>query len=179
MSNALNSTMAVVKQISAQARTWGSDIISLFISGMMSRMNDLANAADNVAEVIRARLHFSTPDTGPLADAGSYMPDMIALLVKGMASGKGLVGAAAHGLAGEMAGNIIGAISALGRAAKPQAATVSTVTNTNSSRNVVLHSNIQNTFNGEKAAQQNAARIMRQSGEDVTAILARGIAYAR
>ena len=46
-------------------------------------------------------------------------------------------------------------------------------------RTVVLNSNINNTFNGERAAQQRMAGAAKQSARDVTSELARGLAYAR
>lgn len=51
--------------------------------------------------------------------------------------------------------------------------------NTTSNRTVNQNVNINNTFNGDKAFQKNAAKTMDKSATDVTAILARGLAYAK
>ncbi|MCD7821000.1 MAG: hypothetical protein LUG64_02165 [Clostridiales bacterium] len=50
---------------------------------------------------------------------------------------------------------------------------------TDNSRNVNQNVSINNTFNGDKAIQRKAASAMDNSAEDVTAALARGLAYAR
>ena len=52
-----------------------------FGEGIMSALGDLQARVSSVANSIRSRLHFSRPDTGPLRDYETWMPDMI----KGMA----------------------------------------------------------------------------------------------
>ena len=73
---------------------------------------------------------------------------------------------------------MLNALEMFAGSTKPKASTelLSTVT---SSRSVVQNVNIQNTFNGDKAVQQKAATAMDKSARDVTAELARGLAYAR
>ena len=48
-----------------------------------------------------------------------------------------------------------------------------------SNRSVTQNVEINNTFNGDKAIQQKAAATMDRSAQDVTAQLARGLAYAK
>lgn len=78
----------------------------------------------------------------------------------------------------KMRDTVLDALQMFSGASKPKASTelLSTVT---SSRSVVQNVNIQNTFNGDKAVQQKAATAMDKSARDVTAELARGLAYAR
>ncbi len=78
----------------------------------------------------------------------------------------------------KMRDTVLNALQMFAAATKPKASTelLSTVT---SNRSVVQNVNIQNTFNGDKAVQQKAATAMDKSAQDVTAELARGLAYAR
>lgn len=71
-------------------------------------------------------------------------------------------------------------LSALANAGRVSPSTINTVTNSSSfSRSVSQNVEIKNTFNGDKAIQQKAARAMDKSAGDVTAELARGLAYSR
>lgn len=78
----------------------------------------------------------------------------------------------------KMRDTVLDALQMFSGATKPKASTelLSSVT---SSKSVVQNVNIQNTFNGDKAVQQKAATAMDKSARDVTAELARGLAYAR
>ena len=65
---------------------------------------------------IRSLLHFSVPDKGPLADADTWMPDMMQLMADGVQQKKKLLLQKMQGLAGEMSGqmnaNLTGAVAA-------------------------------------------------------------------
>lgn len=66
------------------AYSWGSDYISQYAAGMRSQLSKLAAAADDAAETIRERTHFTVPDKGPLSDADEYGPDFVKLLAGGI-----------------------------------------------------------------------------------------------
>lgn len=71
-------------------------------------------------------------------------------------------------------------MATMARTAVVSPRTAATATGSNQiNRTVVLNSNINNTFNGERAAQQRMAGAAKQSARDVTSELARGLAYAR
>lgn len=74
------------------AKTWGSDMIKNFVSGITSKWNDLKGAVTNVANIIRNLLHFSEPDIGPLSDFHTYAPDMMDLFIKGINDNKQRLG---------------------------------------------------------------------------------------
>lgn len=60
--------------------TWGGDLVKGMASGMVTvaaKSGLLTKAAKFVAGLIRAFLHFSRPDKGPLRDYETWMPDMV------------------------------------------------------------------------------------------------------
>lgn len=66
--------------LSGLGSTWGSDLIKGMASGMVTvaaKAGWLTKAAKFVGSVIRAFLHFSRPDKGPLRDYETWMPDMM------------------------------------------------------------------------------------------------------
>lgn len=66
--------------LSGLGSTWGSDLVKGMASGMVTvaaKAGWLTKAAKFVAGVIRAFLHFSRPDKGPLRDYETWMPDMV------------------------------------------------------------------------------------------------------
>lgn len=89
-------------ELPAQAVQWGADIIDGIVSGITSAVGKIGKAASNVASKIRSFLGFSEPEDGPLSDFHTYMPDMIDLMVKGIAAGKRKVSDALKGITGEM-----------------------------------------------------------------------------
>lgn len=68
----------------SQAVRWGSDIISGLISGIKSKIGELASAAREMANTISEYIHFSEPDKGPLSKFHEFMPDMIDLMCAGI-----------------------------------------------------------------------------------------------
>lgn len=73
--------------LASQMGVWGNDAVGSFSNALSAGVSRIAAAASNIANQIRSRLHFSVPDIGPLADADTYMPDFIDLLVKGIDKG--------------------------------------------------------------------------------------------
>lgn len=83
--------------------TWGKDLISNFVKGIMSGIGAVGEAVGKVADKIRAFLHFSVPDEGPLADFSSYGPDLVDTFAKGIEDNAHKAAEAAEGLAGDIA----------------------------------------------------------------------------
>lgn len=82
ISTALQSVMGNLlgTDLSGLGSTWGSDLIKGMASGMVTvaaKAGWLTKAAKFVGSVIRAFLHFSRPDKGPLRDYETWMPDMV------------------------------------------------------------------------------------------------------
>lgn len=88
-----------IKDLPKQALTWGRDMIVGFIKGIKNKISSLTKGIKEVASVVSKYLHFSVPDIGPLADADTWMPDMIDLLVGGMRDNKYKLAAEAENLA--------------------------------------------------------------------------------
>ena len=66
------------------AQDWGIDMITEFIKGITGSKPELTATIDAIAEIIKARLHHTTPDKGPLANDDTYMPDMMKLFSQGI-----------------------------------------------------------------------------------------------
>ena len=96
------SAVQFIKNLGSSAWTWGSDMISGFVSGIMSGIGRVISAAKSIASQVRAYLHFTVPDKGPLADADEYGPDFMKLLSKGITDNIGLVRNAAQVAASAM-----------------------------------------------------------------------------
>lgn len=89
------------------AVTWGADMIKGFINGIKQKAAALGNAIKDLAKnCIKKFLHFSVPDAGPLADADTWMPDMVDLMAKGLKDAAPEMQAAVNDFAGNMSATI-------------------------------------------------------------------------
>ena len=100
--NGFNAAVDFITGLASQAWNWGSDIIGNIVDGIRYRIQDIANAVTDVADTIRSYLHFSVPDTGPLTDFESWMPDFMKGLAKGIDKSKKYVEAAVSTVADAM-----------------------------------------------------------------------------
>lgn len=67
-----------------QAKTWGRDLMSNFISGITSKIEELKNGVRKVANTIKSFIGFSEPSQGPLASFHTFSPDMVELFAQGI-----------------------------------------------------------------------------------------------
>lgn len=72
-----------IRGLISSALGWGRDLISGFVSGITGGFSLITDTARGIGNRIRANLHFSRPDEGPLRDYETWMPDFM----KGLASG--------------------------------------------------------------------------------------------
>ena len=100
--NGFNAAVDFITGLASQAWNWGSDIIGNIVDGIRYRIQDIVNAVTDVADTIRSYLHFSVPDTGPLTDFESWMPDFMKGLAKGIDKSKKYVEAAVSTVADAM-----------------------------------------------------------------------------
>ena len=104
--NAVKSGFANVKNhitgLASQAFNWGKDLVMGIVNGIKSCINAVGDAVKAVADKIKAFLHFSVPDEGPLTDYESWMPDFIGGLAKGIEQSRGMIDKAMNGLATDM-----------------------------------------------------------------------------
>ena len=67
-----------------KATGWGSDLMTNFISGLESQMENLISSVTKVANTIESYIGFSEPEEGPLSDFHTYAPDMMNLFAQGI-----------------------------------------------------------------------------------------------
>lgn len=80
---------AVFMGIAEGAKTWGSDVIQLFIDGIKAMWENLKNTLNSVAELVKSILGFSVPEEGPLHEWAINNPgeDMLKLYSEGIERG--------------------------------------------------------------------------------------------
>nr|DAI56895.1 MAG TPA: tail tape measure protein [Caudoviricetes sp.] len=88
--------------LSAEAGTWGGDLVTSMAGGMENCGDFLANAAKNLAQTVTSFLHFSRPDVGPLREYEKWMPDMVKGMAKGINDNAYVLRDAVRGLSGQM-----------------------------------------------------------------------------
>lgn len=81
-------------QLARDAFGWGNDAGRNFGDGLRYSTGYARAQAEALAASIRAVLHFSVPDEGPLSDADEYGPDFVMLFADGMRSRIGALRAA-------------------------------------------------------------------------------------
>ena len=106
VSNAFSSAIDWLTSLPSKALKWGKDFIQGFIDGITSKISSAINAIESFGNKIRSLLHFSRPDTGPLRDYETWMPDFMAGLAKGIKENEYLVTNAVSGLAQNMSNSI-------------------------------------------------------------------------
>lgn len=74
-----------------KAKQWGSDFASSFVDSFVDTWTVLKSGFEDAAKWISERFHFSVPDKGPLADADTWMPDMMKLFASGIERNKNSV----------------------------------------------------------------------------------------
>ena len=84
MQTAISGISGTLLPLVEGALNWGGDFIQNFTDGIKNKMTGLLDSVKNMANQVRGYLHFSVPDTGPLADADTWMPDFMDLLAEGV-----------------------------------------------------------------------------------------------
>lgn len=85
-------------------KQWGADLSENISSGMTSQKSQsrITGAATSIAGWIKSIIGHSVPETGPLKDELTYMPDMIDNLVKGIEKNKYKIVDTTEQLAGDI-----------------------------------------------------------------------------
>lgn len=100
--NGFNEAVAFITSLPAQAIQWGKDFINGLKEGITSGINGIVEKVKGLAADIRAFLHFSRPDTGPLRDYETWMPDFVKGLADGLRNSRGILDKAVSDVAGSM-----------------------------------------------------------------------------
>lgn len=169
-----NAAISFITSLPSKAIQWGADFIGGLKNGITSGVQGIVNAVKGIGDKIKSFLHFSVPDEGPLTDYESWMPDFMGGLAEGISSKEDTVLDKVKGLAG--------GISTLMKGATASAATAtgSAVNNTSNTTNVTQNNTFNNSYSGNDVqAQQNVSKGMKQSAQDATSYMAKGLAYAR
>ena len=94
----------VMGSLGSKALGWATDMMHGFINGITNMVGNLGNTVSNVAGTVAKFLHFSKPDEGPLADADTYMPDMVEMMAQGLQNNRGKLKQAVSDVAGTLQG---------------------------------------------------------------------------
>ncbi|MDE6748598.1 MAG: phage tail tape measure protein [Lachnospiraceae bacterium] len=100
--NGFSNVKSHITGLASQAVTWGKDLVMGIVNGIKSCIGAVGDAVKSVADKIKAFLHFSVPDEGPLTDYESWMPDFMGGLAEGIKRSRGMVADAVKGVAEDM-----------------------------------------------------------------------------
>lgn len=93
LGSAVGQLMDVIREkfgsLPSLALRWGKDLVQSFVNGITSMISSVVNAVSGVANKVKAFLHFSEPDEGPLANFHTYAPDMMKLFASGITKNAG------------------------------------------------------------------------------------------
>ena len=161
-----------IKSLPQKALTWGKDFLDGLIKGIKSKIAAVGKAVKGVGDKIKSFLHFSKPDTGPLADYETWMPDFMQGMAKGIQSNKNALISQAKGVAQ--------GLSIMMTANAPTSRTVAGAGTYN--RSSVVNQNV--TFNssytgGTADVQKKISGTTKKSAVDASTYMARAIGYAR
>lgn len=87
--NGFSDAISWIKGLPAQAVQWGADFIDGIARGIKSAAGKVTDSVKGIADNIKSFLHFSRPDTGPLADYETWMPDFVNGLSRTLKGNKG------------------------------------------------------------------------------------------
>ena len=93
------SAVNYIKSLPSQAWNWGRDIIDSIANGIRPAVGNVVNAVSGVAQTIWDYIHFSEPETGPLSNFHTFMPDMMKEMAQGITQGIPLLEAAMNNMA--------------------------------------------------------------------------------
>lgn len=97
-----------MRSSASEASSYGQSLGNNFANGISATINNVRNAVHGIARTVQSYLHFSEPDTGPLSNFNSWMPDMMANMAKGINDNMYLVEGALNNLTGGMANQLGG-----------------------------------------------------------------------
>lgn len=86
--NALMGTLSLFNNLlgglPAKAFKWGVDMFTSFGRGIVAGFRYVKEKVIAAANWVKSKLGFSVPESGPLSDANTWMPDMMELFAKGI-----------------------------------------------------------------------------------------------
>lgn len=100
--NGMTKAVSYLEGLSKQSYTWGADMMDGMARGINSKLSAIQASVISAANKIKANLHFSRPDEGPLTDYETWMPDFIQGMAKGIDDNKYKLIDAVQSMAGDM-----------------------------------------------------------------------------
>lgn len=99
ISEVATAVKTTLQELPKQALQWGKDLIQNFIDGIKSKYESVKTTIKGVANMVKDRIGFSEPKTGPLADFHTYAPDMMELFASGIRQNMDIVRSAVDSIA--------------------------------------------------------------------------------
>lgn len=99
ISEVATAVKTTLQELPKQALQWGKDLIQNFIDGIKSKYESVKTTIKGVANVVKDRIGFSEPKTGPLSDFHTYAPDMMELFASGIRQNMDIVRSAVDSMA--------------------------------------------------------------------------------
>lgn len=166
--NGFNAAISWIKGLPAQAVQWGADFIDGIARGIKSAAGKVTDSVKGIADNIKSFLHFSRPDTGPLADYETWMPDFV------------------NGLSRTLKGNkekLLRTALDVSQALdiRPNLQTRANVAGASRNGTVITQNiEVNNTVKTTDAkAGKEASKQMNKSGNDITKQITKGLNYGR
>lgn len=79
------SHLETLKNVSSQGSSWGSNLISMMVSGIQSKFPLLSSVVSGVAGIIKKNLGFSSPTKeGPASKSDKWAPNFISMFASGL-----------------------------------------------------------------------------------------------
>ena len=166
--NGFNAAISWIKGLPAQAVQWGADFIDGIARGIKSAAGKVTDSVKGIADNIKSFLHFSRPDTGPLADYETWMPDFVNGLSKTLKGNKG-----------KLLRTALDVSQALD--IRPNLQTRANVAGASRNGTVITQNiEVNNTVKTTDAkAGKEASKQMNKSGNDITKQITKGLNYGR
>ena len=101
--NIKNAISNSLSSLPSMALGWARDMMQGFGRGVTQFISTVTGPIQNLASKIASFLHFTKPDEGPLRDYETWMPDFVRGLARSLTRSAPILGAAAEGLAGQLA----------------------------------------------------------------------------
>ncbi|MFT9056887.1 MAG: hypothetical protein ABF449_09755 [Ethanoligenens sp.] len=100
---AFQDAISFITNLPGEALKWGGDIINGIVSGIKNAASAVGQAVQGVAQDIRAFLHFSEPDVGPLVGFHTWPKDMMTGMAQDILDNKSAVTGALQNVTSGMA----------------------------------------------------------------------------
>lgn len=103
ISNVASSIKSALSGLASKARSWGSNMMNMFLRGIKSKISAIVSSVKGVAKKIAGYLGFHSPTKyGPAADSDKWMPNMMNMFTDGIKKNIPKVSAMAAQVASEL-----------------------------------------------------------------------------